>query len=71
MLKPVIVIDWPLFALQDDGHVELFNDEINNFSGRGVVVDVQLHRGAAGQTSVIGGKNLRKKKCMKFFAQFD
>ncbi len=58
--QPVSVVHWPLPPLEDDGHVELLDDQVDDLAGGGRRGHVQADGGARGQAGLVRSKYLEK-----------
>ena len=53
VVQLLVLVDRPVFTLQDDRHVKLLDDEVDDLSGRGRGRDLDAHAGAVRETGVV------------------
>ena len=53
VVQLLVLVDRPVFTLQDDRHVKLLDDEVDHLSGRGRGRDLDAHAGAVRETGVV------------------
>jgi len=58
VLEFLVLVERPLLALEDDGHVELLDDQVHDLPRRGARGHGDLHTGALGKTCIVSCEHL-------------